>query len=68
MTSDPELPPVDTPYCHLEYLTVVGVARKVEYATKQWSLRHDLAPASLRVEQLKRLLLTPLTEVMLSTR
>jgi suppressor of fused-like protein len=42
MTSDPELPPVDTPNGRLEFIQVVGLTLEEENAAKQWSPQHLL--------------------------
>lgn len=42
MTSDPELPAVDTPNGRLEFIQVVGLTLEEEYAAKQWSPQHVL--------------------------
>lgn len=111
MTNDPELPAIDTPNGHLEFIQVVGLTLEEEYAAKQWSPQHvldtflprmplwitdlergtllddpDLAAQVkagmerdgsgsgflytdvLNVEQNKRLLRVPLTEVTLGAR
>jgi suppressor of fused-like protein len=111
MTNDPELPALETPNGHLEFIQVVGLTLEEEAAAKQWSPQHvldtllprmplwitDLARSSLMddptlaaqvktgierdgsgsgflytdvlvVEQHKRLLRAPLTEVTLGAR
>jgi hypothetical protein len=42
MTSDPELPALDTPNGRLEFIQVVGLTLEEEYAAKQWSPQHVL--------------------------
>lgn len=111
MTSDPELPALETPNGHMEFIQVVGLTLEEEAAAKQWSPQHvldtllprmplwitDLDRSSLMddpalaaqvkagierdgsgsgflytdvlgVEQHKRLLRAPLTEVRLGAR
>lgn len=42
MTSDPELPALDTPNGRLEFIQVVGLTLEEEDAAKQWSPQHLL--------------------------
>jgi suppressor of fused-like protein len=42
MTSDPELPVVETPNGHLEFIQVVGLTVEEASAAKQWSAQHLL--------------------------